>query len=86
MEECGVFFSAFLCGAAQRSCRHCRLTPHSPVCRWPFWHYHQTAHGPRAAAGKEPTSMAIDPIWYVVGAYALGAVVIAGLVALYFRR
>ncbi len=30
--------------------------------------------------------MAIDPIWYVVGAYALGAVVIAGLVALYFRR
>jgi hypothetical protein len=30
--------------------------------------------------------MAIDPIWFVVGAYALGAVVIAGLVALYFRR
>jgi hypothetical protein len=30
--------------------------------------------------------MAIDPIWFVVGAYALGAIVIAGLVALYFRR
>lgn len=30
--------------------------------------------------------MAIDPIWFVVGAYALGAIVIAGLLALYFRR
>ncbi len=30
--------------------------------------------------------MAIDPIWFVVGAYALGAIVVAGLVALYFRR
>jgi len=30
--------------------------------------------------------MAIDPIWFVVGAYALGAIVVAGLIALYFRR
>jgi hypothetical protein len=30
--------------------------------------------------------MAIDPIWFVVGAYALGAIVVAGLVALYFRK
>jgi hypothetical protein len=30
--------------------------------------------------------MAIDPIWFAVGAYALGAIIIAGLLALYFRK
>jgi hypothetical protein len=30
--------------------------------------------------------MAIDPIWFIVGAYALGAIVIAGILALYFRN
>ena len=30
--------------------------------------------------------MAIDPIWFAVGTYAVGALVIAGLLGLYFRR
>lgn len=30
--------------------------------------------------------MAIDPIWFMVGAYAAGAIVVAVLVARYFRK
>lgn len=30
--------------------------------------------------------MAIDPMWFIVGAYALGAIVIAGILAFYFRK
>jgi len=30
--------------------------------------------------------MAIDPIWFMVGAYAAGAIVLAVLIAKYFRK
>lgn len=30
--------------------------------------------------------MAIDPMWFAVGAYAAGAIVLAVVVALYFRK
>lgn len=30
--------------------------------------------------------MAIDPMWFMVGAYAVGAIVVAIVLALYFRR
>jgi hypothetical protein len=30
--------------------------------------------------------LAIDPIWYVVGAYAAGALVVALIVARFFKR
>jgi hypothetical protein len=30
--------------------------------------------------------MAIDPMWFLVGAYAAGAIVVALLVARYFRK
>jgi hypothetical protein len=30
--------------------------------------------------------MAIDPIWFMVGAYAAGAIVVAVLIARYFRK
>lgn len=30
--------------------------------------------------------MAIDPMWYMVGAYVAGAIVVAALLARYFRK
>lgn len=30
--------------------------------------------------------MAIDPIWYVIGAYALGAIIIAVILARIFKK
>jgi hypothetical protein len=36
-------------------------------------------------AGTERT-MAIDPVWFMVAAYVVGAVIIGSLIAVYFRR
>jgi hypothetical protein len=30
--------------------------------------------------------MAIDPVWFAVGAYVLGAIIVAAIVAWYFRK